>query len=156
MIARRQALKTFALGSALLNQHLFERIALAETAATPASATTVAQPAEGVIVRQMLMQPFAEPINRVAAVMVIEYAPGAASPPEPHAGAVFGYVLQGKVEIGVDLHSSITYGEGDIWYEAPRQTHRVSRNASATEPAKILAFLIAEKGRTLEPAKVSS
>jgi quercetin dioxygenase-like cupin family protein len=89
-------------------------------------------------------------------MIVVEYAPGAASPPDLHPGPVFGYVLQGKIEIETAQHASITYGEGDLWYEEARQTPRISRNASATEPAKILAFLIAEKDQPLEPAKVSS
>jgi quercetin dioxygenase-like cupin family protein len=156
MVTRRQALKSFALGSALLNQHLLERIALGGTAGTPASTATVAHPAQGVIVRQMLMQPLAAPGNRVAAMMVVEYEPGAASPLDLHPGPVFGYVLQGKVAIGTDKHAAITYGEGDLWYEAARETPRMSRNASTTEPAKILTFLIAEKGQSLEPNGVSS
>jgi quercetin dioxygenase-like cupin family protein len=156
MVTRRQALKSFALSSALLNQHLLERIALGESAATPASTATVTQPAQGVVVRQMLMQPLAAPGKRVVAMMVVEYAPGAGSPPDRHQGPVFGYVLQGKVEIGTDQHAPITYAEGDLWYEAARETPRLSRNASATEPAKILTFLIAEKGQPLEPARISS
>jgi len=154
MVTRRQAMKAFALGSAFLSQDLLERIARAETVATPAAAASApgAETAGGVTVRQMMMHPLPLPGNRIAAVVVVEYAPGTASPPHRHPGPVFGYVLQGRVEIGIDRHAPITYGEGDMWYEEPRHTHRVSRNASATEPAKILAFLIVEKSQTLMEA----
>jgi quercetin dioxygenase-like cupin family protein len=88
-------------------------------------------------------------------MMVVEYAPGAASPPDLHPRPVFGYVLQGSVEIGTGKHQPIAYSEGDLWYEAPRQTPRMVRNASATEPAKIITFLIAEKDRPLEPVRIT-
>jgi len=65
---------------------------------------------------------------------------------------VFGYVLQGSVEIETEKHHPITYSEGDLWCEAPS----MSRNASTTEPAKVVTFLIAEKNRAPEPARVSS
>ena len=156
MVTRRQALKTFALGSALLSPELFARLARAEASATPAVAATVVAAGDGVIVRQMMMQPLPMPGNRVAATVVVEYAPGAASPPHRHPGPVFGYVLEGRVAIGIDEHPPITYSAGDVWYEeGGRHTHRVSANASATEPAKILAFLIVEKGQPLlEAVKV--
>jgi quercetin dioxygenase-like cupin family protein len=157
MVTRREALKTFALGSALLSPELFERLAQADSTATPgamASAPIVAT-GDGVVVRQMMMQPLPMPGNRVAVMVVVEYAPGAASPPHWHPGPVFGYVLQGRVAIGIDQRPPVTYAEGDVWYEAPRHTHRVSRNASITEPAKLLAFLILEKGQPLlEKVKV--
>lgn len=161
MVNRRQAMKTFALGAALLNPELLERIARADptsaagAAGVPTPATGGAGPATaGVTVRQMMMQPLPIPGNRVVAVVVVEYAPGAGSPPHLHPGPVFGYVLEGRVEIGIDQAAPITYSAGDTWYEAPCRTHRVSRNASATDPAKILAFLIVKKGEPiLEPAR---
>lgn len=151
MVTRRQAMKAFALGSALLSPELFERLARAEAGATPAATAPAAVGAasEGVTVRQMMVQPLPMPGNRVAVMLVVEYAPGAASPPHWHPGPVFGYVLQGRVDIGIDQRPPVTYGEGDVWYEEPRHTHRVSRNASATAPAKILAFLILRKGQPL-------
>ncbi len=151
MVTRRQAMKAFALGSALLSPELLERLAQADSTATPTATASapVVSTGGGVTVRQMMMQPLPMPGNHVAVIVVVEYAPGAASPPHWHPGPVFGYVLQGHVAIGIDQRPPITYAEGDVWYEAPRHLHRVSRNASATEPAKLLAFLILEKGQPL-------
>ena len=36
------------------------------------------------------------------------------------------------------------YRAGESWYENPGSHHRVSRNASATEPAKLLAVIVAD------------
>ncbi len=42
-----------------------------------------------------------------------------------------------------------TYSDGQMFMETPGQLHAVSRNASTTAPAKILAVLLAEKGKPL-------
>jgi quercetin dioxygenase-like cupin family protein len=152
MLTRRQAMKGLAIGSTLLSPALLTRLARAETATTTAAPLASDT---GVTVRQMMVQPLPMPGNHLGVVVVVEYAPGAGSLPHSHSGPVFGYVLHGRVEIGIDQHPPVTYSEGDVWYEAPHHVHKVSRNASTTEPAKILAFLILEKGQPLlEKAKV--
>jgi hypothetical protein len=35
---------------------------------------------------------------------------------------------------------------GDAWWERPGAIHRISRNASATEPATLLAVYVAPRG----------
>jgi quercetin dioxygenase-like cupin family protein len=39
--------------------------------------------------------------------------------------------------------------KGQTFYEAPGQLHAVSANASGTEPAKVLAVLVAESGKPI-------
>jgi len=36
------------------------------------------------------------------------------------------------------------YRAGESWYETPGSIHRVSRNASKTEPAKLLAVFVVD------------
>lgn len=157
MISRRQLVKQLALGPALLGSGLFDQLALA--AAAPASSTTPLSPptplGKGVMVRQMMMQPLPSTMgNNSAAVVVVDFAPGAESPPHRHPGVVFGYVLEGAVEIALNSAPPILYRKGDSWYEPPRVLHRVAWNKSSTRPARILAFLILEKGHPLvEPAE---
>jgi len=150
MITRRQVMKALALGSAVLGPELIAQIERAEAAelkgSTPADATTTEN---GVTIRQLLMQPLPAMDNKVAAVVTVDYAPGAGSPPHRHPGPVFGYVLEGSIVVQVEPGRPITYTQGQIWYEPPRHTHRVSRNGSETRPAKLLAFLIIEKGQAL-------
>jgi hypothetical protein len=45
--------------------------------------------------------------------------------------------------------SETTYKTGQMFYEPPGSTHQVSRNASETEPAKLLAMIFAKKGLPL-------
>ncbi len=156
MISRRQLVKQLAFGSALISSGLLEQLALADTSSSGAnkSSTPTTSVGKGVMVRQVMMQPLPASMGKnAAAIVVVDYAPGAASPPHRHPGVVFGYVLEGAVEIALNSAQPILYRKGDSWYEPPHVLHRVARNKSSTEPARILAFLIIEKGRSLvEPA----
>jgi quercetin dioxygenase-like cupin family protein len=150
MITRRQAMKTLALGSTVLATDLFQGFGMAQTVAQKSETTPgVGTAAKGVTVRQVLTQPLEGMDDKVAAIVTVEYAPGAASKPHRHPGPVFGYVLEGSVVIQVDPGNPVTYSQGQMWYEPAMHVHRVSRNASKTEPAKILAFLIVEKGQPI-------
>jgi quercetin dioxygenase-like cupin family protein len=62
-------------------------------------------------------------------------------------------VLEGTVIMQVAGGELQTLGPGDVFYETPADIHSVSRNASDTEPAKILVFFLKEKdAATTEPA----
>jgi quercetin dioxygenase-like cupin family protein len=156
VITRRQIIKNFALASAFFGPNVLQQLALAEP--TPSGAKQPPTPTipigKGVLVRQVMMQPLPTSMgDNAAAVVVVDYAPGAASRPHRHPGVVFGYVLEGAVEIALNSAQPILYHKGDSWYEPPHVLHRVARNKSSTEPARILAFLIVEKGQPLvEPA----
>jgi quercetin dioxygenase-like cupin family protein len=39
--------------------------------------------------------------------------------------------------------------KGQTFHEAPGQLHAVSANPSLTEPAKVLAFIVAESGKPI-------
>jgi hypothetical protein len=43
-----------------------------------------------------------------------------------------------------------TYKVGEMFIETPNQLHAVSRNASDTKPAKLLAVMLSEKGKHRE------
>jgi quercetin dioxygenase-like cupin family protein len=66
--------------------------------------------------------------------------------PHRHPGFVLAYVLEGAVVTKVSGQLEKTYTVGEMFYEPPGSTHEVSRNASATEPAKFLALIFAKKG----------
>jgi hypothetical protein len=44
----------------------------------------------------------------------------------------------------------MTYAKGQNWYESPKKPHLVSRNASVTEPAKLLVLLLSQEGEALK------
>jgi quercetin dioxygenase-like cupin family protein len=74
----------------------------------------------------------------------VEYAPGAASPSHTHAKSAFiyAYVISGAIESKVNDGKTRIYRAGESWSEAPGATHSISRNASKTEPAKLLAIFV--------------
>lgn len=78
--------------------------------------------------------------------VVVDYAPGAASPAHRHAGSAFiyAYVLSGEIESQVDDGPKRVYQAGESFFEAPGAVHRISRNASETKPAKLLAVFVAD------------
>ncbi len=90
-------------------------------------------------------------------VVEVDYAPGAASPPHTHAKSAFiyAYVLSGEIESKVNDGETRTYKAGDSWSEPPAARHQVSRNASKTKPASLLAvFVVDSDDKTLTtPAK---
>ena len=82
--------------------------------------------------------------------LVVNYAPGGSTASHRHAGSVFAYVLSGQIR----SENSATgparvYKAGESFFEPPGSVHRVSANASATEPASLLAIIIAEEGAEL-------
>lgn len=80
----------------------------------------------------------------------VDYPPGRVGAAHHHAGFVLAYVLQGAVVTRVSGQGpERTYTVGEMFYEQPGATHEVSRNASDTEPARLLALIFAPKGATL-------
>jgi quercetin dioxygenase-like cupin family protein len=78
---------------------------------------------------------------------IVDYPPGASSVPHRHGSAfVYAYVLSGAVRSQVDDEPVRVYRPGETWFERPGSYHRVSENASDTEPARLLAVLIADAG----------
>jgi quercetin dioxygenase-like cupin family protein len=74
----------------------------------------------------------------------VNYAPGAASAPHTHAKSAFiyAYVISGVIESKVNDSETRIYRAGESWSEPPGATHSISRNASKTEPAKLLAVFV--------------
>ena len=79
-------------------------------------------------------------------VSTVDYAPGRVGKVHHHAGFVLAYVLDGDVVTKISGQEERTYRPGEIFFEPPGSTHEVSRNASETQPAKLLAMIFAKKG----------
>ncbi|MGE5217543.1 MAG: cupin domain-containing protein [Chloroflexota bacterium] len=82
--------------------------------------------------------------------IVVNYAPGGKSGAHRHAGSVFAYVLSGAIR----SENSATgparvYKAGESFFEPPGSRHLVSENASAKEPARLLAIFVADDGAQL-------
>jgi quercetin dioxygenase-like cupin family protein len=76
----------------------------------------------------------------------VDYAPSAASPPHKHAKSAFIYafVISGEIESKVNNGETRIYKAGGSWSEAPNASHPISRNASKTKPAKLLAIFVVD------------
>jgi quercetin dioxygenase-like cupin family protein len=80
----------------------------------------------------------------------VDYPPGRVGAAHHHAGFVLAYVLEGEIVTKISGQGEEkTYTVGQMFYEQPGATHEVSRNASQTKPAKLLAMIFAQKGATL-------
>jgi quercetin dioxygenase-like cupin family protein len=82
--------------------------------------------------------------------VLVEYGPGGFSPGHTHAKTAFIYatVLEGAIKSQVNDGPVTTYKAGQSFSESPGDRHRVSANASETEPAKLLAVFVVDTNET--------
>jgi quercetin dioxygenase-like cupin family protein len=89
---------------------------------------------------------FPSPAGRVNAIRV-DYAPGGFTDgTHRHPAGAYVYVMQGSVEFGVDNGEPFVLNTGDSFFEPPGALHSVSRNASETMPASLIAFFVLADG----------
>jgi quercetin dioxygenase-like cupin family protein len=86
--------------------------------------------------------------KRVTVVRVI-YGPGGFSRAHQHAGSVTAYVTKGEIRSQLGGGPVQTFKVGETFFEPPGSTHLVSANASATEPAELVAVFVADDGAQL-------
>jgi quercetin dioxygenase-like cupin family protein len=79
-------------------------------------------------------------------IETVDFAPGEVSQPHRHNADLFVYVLEGSLMTQLKGGSPQTVHAGEVFYESPTDVHIVSRNASETQPAKLLVFYVKAKG----------
>jgi quercetin dioxygenase-like cupin family protein len=104
-------------------------------------------PDQGQVVRPVFDQPTNVPGKSLQAVTV-SYPPGAKSAAHHHAKSAFimAYVISGAIRSQVEGEPARVYHAGETWSEAPGAHHTISENASATEPAELLAVFLLDTG----------
>jgi len=113
--------------------------------------TLVAQEAK---VTPLMSKDLTEFPGKEGVMITVEYPPGASDPVHRHNAHAFIYVLEGKIVMQVKGGNEATLTPGQTFYEGPNDVHLVGRNASKTEPAKFLVFLVKDKGApVLVPVK---
>lgn len=118
------------------------------------AATSVAPVLAQQVEAETVTQNFAAPIPNIPGKSLIavevDYAPGAASAAHRHAatGFIYAYVVSGAIESKVNDGETRVYHAGESWSEPPDATHSISRNASTTEPAKLLAVFVVDTDDT--------
>jgi quercetin dioxygenase-like cupin family protein len=82
--------------------------------------------------------------------VTVDYPPGAKSGPHTHAKSAFiyGYVVSGAIRSQVDDQPAKVYRAGEAFYEMPGAHHKISENASDTEPARLLAVIVVDTNDT--------
>jgi quercetin dioxygenase-like cupin family protein len=82
--------------------------------------------------------------------VLVEYGPGGYSAAHRHPKSAFIYatVLEGAIRSQVNDGPVTTYRVGQNWSEQPGDRHRVSANASETEPARLLAVFVLDTNET--------
>jgi quercetin dioxygenase-like cupin family protein len=82
--------------------------------------------------------------------IVVSYPPGGKSGPHHHTGSVLAYVLLGAIRSENSATGPVkVYKAGESFFEPPGSRHLVSENASAREPASLLAVFVADDGAQL-------
>jgi quercetin dioxygenase-like cupin family protein len=78
--------------------------------------------------------------------VLVEYGPSAGSPSHRHPASAFIYatVLEGEIRSQVNDAAERVYKTGESWTEEPGDHHKVSANASATKPARLLAIFVVD------------
>jgi quercetin dioxygenase-like cupin family protein len=82
--------------------------------------------------------------------VLVEYGPGGSSAAHTHPNSAFIYatVLEGEIRSQVNDGPITVYRAGENWSEQPGDHHKVSANASDTEPAKLLAVFVVDTDET--------
>ena len=138
MITRRDAVAALALFGEFVAS---SRLAAAQTPAAPAT------PPPPVFKHDL---PNLTLDHWEVAVGHVGYPAGHVGRVHHHAGFVLVYVLEGTVIAKISGQGEEkTYTTGQRLYEQPGARHEVSKNASETQPAKLLAMIFAKKGSTL-------
>ena len=107
------------------------------------SGSLVAQEAK---VTELMLKDFSNLPGKEGLMITVEYPPGSSDPIHRHNAHAFVYVLVGSIVMQVKGGKEVTLTPGQTFYEGPDDVHVIGRNASKTEPAKFVVFLVKDKG----------
>ncbi len=104
--------------------------------------------------REIVVPQFARALPNVPGktltAVVVDYPPGGKSASHHHAPSAFiyAYVLAGSIRSQIDDEPWRVYRAGESFVETPGAHHKVSENASDSEPARLLAVFVADTGES--------
>ena len=101
--------------------------------------------AQEVKVTSLMSKVMTDVSGKEGLMISVEYPPGGSDPIHRHNAHAFLYVLEGSVVMQVKGGKQVTLTPGQTFYEDSNDVHIVGRNASKTQPAKFLVFLVKDK-----------
>jgi quercetin dioxygenase-like cupin family protein len=113
--------------------------------------TTVSAQGPGETVKTVFERAIPNTPGKTLIALEVTYAPGGKSPSHfhPKSAFIYAHVTSGAIRSQVGDGPVEVYQAGEGWYEDPGSHHKISENASATEPAKLLAVFVSDPGETL-------
>ncbi|MGP0072348.1 MAG: DUF3179 domain-containing (seleno)protein [Bryobacteraceae bacterium] len=132
----------------------FRSLLLAQTPAAPSAIES----------KTLMQEPLGDTADPKVSVFSLPIRPGLTAGAHTHKGPVFVYILEGDIENQVDPDPPKLYHPGDFFHEPTMHVHRLLRNLSGTEPAKLLVFEVGDTGNANpamkmlleEPAEVAN
>ena len=106
------------------------------------ASTLIAQDAQ---VTPLMSKDLADFPGKEGLMITVVYPPGSSDPIHRHNAHAFVYVLEGTIVMQVRGGKEMTLTPGQTFYEGPNDVHIIGRNASKTQPAKFVVFLVKDK-----------
>jgi quercetin dioxygenase-like cupin family protein len=110
--------------------------------------------AEEAVVTPLMSKVMTDAAGKEGLLITVEYPPGSSDVIHRHNAHAFVYVLEGSILMQLKGGKQVTLTSGQTFYEGPNDVHIVGRNASNTQPAKFVVFLVKKNGApVLVPVK---
>jgi len=97
-------------------------------------------------VKEVMLKDLPDFPGKEGLLLEVLYPPGSTDEVHRHDAHAFVYVLEGSIVMQLKGGQPVTLHAGQSFYEGPNDVHIVGRNASTTQPAKFVVFLVKNKG----------
>jgi quercetin dioxygenase-like cupin family protein len=134
--------------------HLFSRFVLAASIVAGVSGNATSSAQESLKAGTVLARTELSHVKGMETILVLRILPpGAESGKHTQSGTEIVYIQEGSVILEVQGKPPVTIKAGEAFHTSAGEVHNV-KNASASSPAKALAFYVAKKGAALEDLSV--
>lgn len=114
--------------------------------ALAAAVIPAANAGDGALIAPLISKELADIPGKEMLMIQVTYPPGYVGEVHRHDAHSFIYVVEGSVVMGVRGGKEVTLKAGQTFYEGPTDVHTVGRNASTTQPARLVVVLLKKKG----------
>lgn len=144
-ITSANGLALFALAAAAAAALSLSTVKPLHTAAHDPATHAAANARPATTIRRLSCQPLADIPGKAVTTVVVSYPPNGYTPAHRHPGTVTAYVLRGAIRSQLGGGEAMLYSAGETRFEPPGALHVFAENASATEPAELLAIFVADE-----------